>query len=75
MHNYISLSVERPLANRFWPLVAHLVNVQNFISIGREVFVRRVPKYRMFSQESKVVHNIVLNAAALARDYDLFILI
>jgi hypothetical protein len=42
--------------------------VQNFRTIGQEVFVGWVPENRMFPQESEVVLNTVLIANALARD-------
>jgi hypothetical protein len=40
--------------------------VQNFITIGRVVFVRRVPENGMFPKESEVVFNTELRADALA---------
>lgn len=55
---------------RFASGISLTSNLQNFMSINRGVFVRRLPEMRMFPQESKIVHkhNTELSAAILTRE-------
>jgi hypothetical protein len=55
-------------ANQLKPLLALFVmlsTLQNSTAIGQGDFVRRMPEYRTFPWESKVIHNIMLSAAML----------